>query len=173
LEQVAVDWLRQLFELPGEFGGVLTTGATMANFVALAAARNWWGELQGVDVEADGVANVGVPGILSSGYLHASVVQAVGMLGLGRRNIRRLAIDDVGRLDLAALERELEQAEGPAIVVANAGEVNAGEFARSRRSPICARAAGPSCTSTAPLACSGAWRPAHGRSLRMWSGPTR
>jgi glutamate/tyrosine decarboxylase-like PLP-dependent enzyme len=38
-----VDWLRQLFELPAEFGGVLTTGATMANFVALAAARNWWG----------------------------------------------------------------------------------------------------------------------------------
>ncbi len=42
LEQVAIDWLRELFELPSEFGGVLTTGATMANFVALAAARNWW-----------------------------------------------------------------------------------------------------------------------------------
>jgi glutamate/tyrosine decarboxylase-like PLP-dependent enzyme len=51
LEQVAIDWLRQLFDLPREFGGVLTTGATMANFVGLAAARNWWAEQLGVDVE--------------------------------------------------------------------------------------------------------------------------
>ena len=58
LEQVAVDWLRQLFELPEDFGGVLTTGATMANFVALAAARNWWAELQGVDVEQEGVGKL-------------------------------------------------------------------------------------------------------------------
>ena len=128
LEQVAIDWLRELFELPSEFGGVLTTGATMANFVALAAARNWWGEVQGVDVEADGVASLPPARILSSGYLHPSVVQAVGMLGLGRGSIRRLAADDVGRLDLVALERELVESDQPAIVVANAGEVNAGDF---------------------------------------------
>jgi glutamate/tyrosine decarboxylase-like PLP-dependent enzyme len=128
LEQIAVDWLRQLFELPAEFGGVLTTGATMANFVALAAARNWWADLQGVDVESEGLANLPAPLILSSGYLHPSVVQAIGMLGLGRANIRMLARDDVGRLDVAALERALSQSQGPAIVVANAGEVNAGDF---------------------------------------------
>jgi glutamate/tyrosine decarboxylase-like PLP-dependent enzyme len=128
LEQVAVGWLRELFDLPAGYGGVLTTGATMANFVALAAARNWWAELQGVDVEADGLANLPAPLILSSGYLHPSVAQAVGMLGLGRASIRRLAKDDVGRLDVGALERELEQSQGPAIVVANAGEVNAGDF---------------------------------------------
>jgi glutamate/tyrosine decarboxylase-like PLP-dependent enzyme len=128
LEHVAVDWLRELFELPGEFGGVLTTGATMANFVALAAARNWWGELQGVDVEDQGVASLPPPRIFSSGYLHPSVVQAVGMLGLGRGSIRRLARDDVGRLDLAELERELDACDRPTIVVANAGEVNAGDF---------------------------------------------
>ena len=128
LEQVAVDWLRQLFELPGDFGGVLTTGATMANFVALAAARNWWADLQGIDVEAEGMARLAPALILSSGYLHPSAIQAVGMLGFGRQNIRRLARDDVGRLDLAALERELNQAAAPTIVIANAGEVNAGDF---------------------------------------------
>jgi glutamate/tyrosine decarboxylase-like PLP-dependent enzyme len=128
LEQVAIDWLRQLFELPAGFGGVLTTGATMANFVALAAARNWWGELQGVNVEEAGMAGLPPALILSSGYLHPSAVQAIGMLGFGRASIRRLAGDDVGRLDLAALERELKRAAGPAIVIANAGEVNAGGF---------------------------------------------
>ena len=136
LEQVAIDWLRQLFELPTDFGGVLTTGATMANFVALAAARNWWGELQGVDVEQEGVGRLAPAVILSSGYLHPSAIQAVGMLGFGRGNIRRLSRDEVGRLDLVGLERELEQAATPAIVIANAGEVNAGDFdpiARCRR----------------------------------------
>ena len=128
LEQVAIDWLRQLFELPPDFGGVLTTGATMANFVGLTAARNWWGERLGVDVEEQGVGRLPPPVILSRGYLHPSAVQAVGMLGFGRGNIRRLARDEIGRLDLRALERELKQATAPAIVIANAGEVNAGDF---------------------------------------------
>lgn len=128
LEQVAVEWLRELFELPGDFGGVLTTGATMANFVALAAARNRWAERHGVDVEAEGVAGLPVAVILSSGYVHPSAVQAIGMLGLGRANVRRLVKDDVGRLDLGALEHELSNCAGTAIVIANAGEVNAGDF---------------------------------------------
>lgn len=129
LEQVAIDWLRQLFELPEGFGGVLTTGATMANFVALAAARNWWAERLGVDVEEHGLAGLPAPAIFSSGYIHPSAVQAIMMLGWGHGNIRRLSRDDVGRLDLAALERELAALDGtPAIIVANAGEVNAGDF---------------------------------------------
>ena len=128
LEQVAVDWLRQLFELPEEFGGVLTTGATMANFVALAAARNWWAEQQGVDVDQVGLAGLPAPPILSSGYIHPSAVQAVGMLGLGQGNVERLARDAAGRLDSDALEARLRALDAPAIVVANAGEVNAGDF---------------------------------------------
>lgn len=127
MEQVAVDWLRQLFELPADFGGVLTTGATMANFVALAAARNWYAEHHGVAVEDEGLARLPPPAILSSGYLHASAIQAIGMLGLGRGNIKRLAADDTGRLDLGALRDELDRHDR-AIVIANAGEVNAGHF---------------------------------------------
>lgn len=128
LEQVATEWLRQLFELPEGFGGVLTTGATMANLVALAAARNWWSERIGVDVEREGLANLPTPLIISSGYVHPSAVQAIGMLGLGRGNIRQLIRDQVGRIDLTAVERELDTHGAPAILIANAGEVNAGDF---------------------------------------------
>ena len=128
LETIAVDWLRELFELPTEFGGVLVTGATMANFTGLAAARGWWAERRGIDVDEQGVTGIEPPVILSSGYIHASAMQAIGMLGLGRANVRRLARDGVGRLDLEALERELASAGGGAIVIANAGEVNAGDF---------------------------------------------
>jgi glutamate/tyrosine decarboxylase-like PLP-dependent enzyme len=100
----------------------------MANFVALAAARNWWAERLGVDVDEDGLCTLPAPLVISSGYLHPSAMQAIGMLGLGRANIRRLARDPVGRVDLAAVERELAQHTQPAILIANAGEVNAGDF---------------------------------------------
>ncbi len=128
LEQVAVDWLRQLFELPNEFGGVLTSGATMGNFVALAAARNWWAEQHGVDVEQGGLSELPAPSILTSGYIHPSALQAIGMLGMGQGNVERFTRDTAGRLDADSLERRLRELDGPAILVANAGEVNAGDF---------------------------------------------
>jgi len=128
LEQVAVDWLRQLFELPDDFGGVLTSGATMANFVALAAARGWWAEQRGVDVDDRGLSSLPAPPTLTSGYIHPSAVQAIGMLGMGQGNVERFARDAAGRLDVAALEARLRELDGPAILVANAGEVNAGDF---------------------------------------------
>ncbi len=127
-ELVATSWLRDLFELPDEFTGALVTGATMANFTCLLAARNWWAAEHGAGADTDGLAGLPTPSILSSGYVHPSAVQAIGMLGLGRENVRRLARDGVGRLDLDALARELKAASGPSIVIANAGEVNAGDF---------------------------------------------
>jgi len=127
VEGVAVQWLRELFELPDAFDGALVTGATMANFTGLVAARSWWAEQHGVDADATGLAAAPAPLILSSGYVHPAAVQAVGMLGLGRESVRRLSVDAIGRLDLGALERELAGGS-PAIVIANAGEVNNGDF---------------------------------------------
>jgi glutamate/tyrosine decarboxylase-like PLP-dependent enzyme len=126
LETVSLAWLRELFGLPAEWGGVLTTGATMANFTALAAARRWWGERHGVDVDDAGLAGLPPVPVLSSGYIHSSALKALAMLGIGRGSVRTLSRDRYGRLDLAALEAALDGA--PAIVVANAGEVNAGDF---------------------------------------------
>ena len=129
LESVAIDWLKQLFDLPEEWSGVLTTGATMANFVGLAAARRWYGERHGVDVEAEGLAGLPPVPVFGGGYIHASAEKALAMLGVGTAQIRRLEADDAGRLDLGALEAELERLGGrPAILLATAGEVNAGDF---------------------------------------------
>jgi len=122
-----VRWLRELFELPPEFAGVLVTGATMANFTGLIAARSWWAERCGFDADEAGLAGAPPPVILSSGYIHPSAMQAISMAGLGRGNVRRLARDSVGRLDVDALADALATS-GPAIVIANAGEVNAGDF---------------------------------------------
>ena len=129
LERVSLAWLRDLYGLPPSWGGVLTTGATMANFVALAAARRWWAGRHGVDVDADGLSRLPRVPVLASGYVHSTAIKALGMLGLGRESVRVLAVDAVGRLDLAALARALDDLDGvPALILATAGEVNAGDF---------------------------------------------
>ena len=129
LEAVTIRWLKELFHLSGSWAGVLTSGATMANFTALAAARHWYGEHHGVDVEERGLAGLPPVTVLSSGYIHVSAVKALAMLGIGRASVRRLARDRVGRLDLEALEASLRDLGGaPSIVVATAGEVNTGDF---------------------------------------------
>ena len=69
------------------------------------------------------------PSVHSSGYLHPSATKALAMLGMGRSAVRTFTRDGVGRLDLDGLEAALRSLDGaPALVVANAGEVNAGDF---------------------------------------------
>jgi len=129
LETTSLAWLQDLFGLPAAWGGVLTTGATTANFTALAAARQWWGGVHGVDVAQRGLARLPPVPILTSGFVHVTSLKALAMLGIGRDQVTYCQADETGRVDLAGLERELKRLGGaPAIVIANAGEVNAGHF---------------------------------------------
>jgi glutamate/tyrosine decarboxylase-like PLP-dependent enzyme len=128
LGKVGVDWLRYLFGLPESWGGVLVTGATMANYVGLAAARRWCGLEAGIDVDEAGLSALPPIPVFSSGYIHSTARKAVGMLGMGRASIRTFQRDGVGRVDLDALGDALGKTHSPSIVIANAGEVNAGDF---------------------------------------------
>jgi len=129
LELLSLDWLKDLFALPADWGGIVTTGATMANLVGLTAARRWWGEKHGVDVDDEGLAGLPSIPVLSSGYIHPSARKALAVLGIGRGTVRTFSRDAAGRLDAEALEQALSELGGaPAIVVANAGEVNTGDF---------------------------------------------
>jgi len=128
LEDVSIRWLLELFDLPDDWSGVLTTGATMANFTGLAAARQWWGEQQGVDVSEAGLAELPPMPVLSSRFIHVSALKALAMLGVGRARVTDCSGAD-GALEPYALEAALNGLEGrPAVVIANAGEVNAGQF---------------------------------------------
>lgn len=129
MEVQALNWLKEIFELPPEWSGVMVTGATMANFVCLASARQWWGEQLGVDVSEEGLAGIEQMPVLTSGFIHASTLKCLAVQGIGRGNVQKFVRDDFGRLDLSAFERGLIALNGkPALVIVNAGEVNAGEF---------------------------------------------
>ncbi|MEU9046348.1 MULTISPECIES: pyridoxal-dependent decarboxylase [unclassified Kitasatospora] len=128
LERETVGWLRELFGLSAAHHGTFVSGATMSNTVGLAIAREWLGERLGVDVAEDGVGALGRVRVLSGGA-HSSVSKALSVLGLGRTALRSVPLLP-GReaVDVAALERALAEADGPCIVVANAGTVNTVDF---------------------------------------------
>ena len=126
-EACVVRWLRDLLEFPETWGGVLTSSATLANFTGLGVATHWWAEQSSVDYAESGISGLGRMPVLSSGYIHASARKALQMLGHGRDCVEIFARDEVGRVDLEALDRRLEEIDDPAVIVATVGEVNAGD----------------------------------------------
>jgi glutamate/tyrosine decarboxylase-like PLP-dependent enzyme len=129
MELQALNWLKELFGLPASMSGIMVTGATMANFVGLAAARQWWGEQHGFDVSETGMAGKPQMPVLTSGFVHASTLKVLALQGVGRANVQQFCRDDFGRLDIDAMEQALKELQGqPAVIVINAGEVNSGEF---------------------------------------------
>jgi glutamate/tyrosine decarboxylase-like PLP-dependent enzyme len=129
MELRALAWLRELFALPAAWSGVMVTGATMANFVGLAAARQWWGEKHGVDVSEVGLTDLPPMPVLTSGFVHAATLKCLALQGVGRGRLQVFREDESGRLDEPAFRRALDALNGePAVVVVNAGEVNAGRF---------------------------------------------
>lgn len=129
LERAALHLLRQLFGLPDAFAGVFVTGATQANLVGLAAARQWAAAQSGHDVAQQGLYGLS-PLPLLSGAAHSSTYKAAAILGLGRDHVRAVGLlPDREALDPVALETVLRDLNGrPAVVVASAGTVNSGDF---------------------------------------------
>ncbi|HEY3809466.1 MAG TPA: aminotransferase class V-fold PLP-dependent enzyme [Steroidobacteraceae bacterium] len=122
LEQVALRWLLELLDLPRESGAGFVTGATLANFTALAAARHAVLARAGWNVEADGLFGAPPITVIAGAEAHPSVLKALGMLGLGRARIVRVPVDAQGRMRAEALPA----IAGPSIVCVQAGNVNTG-----------------------------------------------
>ena len=134
LEEVCLRWLLDLLKLPAVSGGAFVTGATVANFTALAAARNAVLSRAGWDVEADGMFGAPPITVVVGDEAHPSLIKALGMLGLGRSRVVRVPVDRQGRM----LATEMPPLKAPAIVCMQAGNVNTGAF--DPATEICARA---------------------------------
>jgi len=127
-EEVASAWLLDLFGLPPDMSVGFTTGATMASFTALAAARHAVLRRCGWDVEEQGLCGAPSITLIASEQSHVTVFAALQMLGLGRGRVQRVAADDQGRMQAEALTAALASVEGPLIVCAQSGNVNTGAF---------------------------------------------
>ncbi len=124
LEQVALGWLLDLFGLPADAAGAFVTGATVANFTALAAARNAVLRRAGWNVEADGLFAAPPITVVVGTEAHPTLFKSLGMLGLGRNRVVRAPADGQGRMRVDALP----PLAGPAIVCTQAGNINTGAF---------------------------------------------
>jgi glutamate/tyrosine decarboxylase-like PLP-dependent enzyme len=130
LEQTTLGWLADLIGYP-RGSGAFTTGATMANLIGLAVARQWAGRRHGVDVREQGVWGLPRLGVYGSEELHLSDFKALRTLGFGAGTVRSIPIDDryAMRVEplVEAIERDRASGEAePAIVIAQAGSVNTG-----------------------------------------------
>jgi glutamate/tyrosine decarboxylase-like PLP-dependent enzyme len=124
LEETAIDWVRELFSLPVGTGGAVVTGATMANFSGLAAARHTLLERAGWDVEADGLFGAPPITVVVGEEVHQSVIKALGLLGMGRKRVVRVPVDGQGRMRADALPH----LDRMTILCLQAGNVNTGAF---------------------------------------------
>ncbi len=128
VEEVAGEWLKQLFGLPPATSFAFVTGCQMAHVTCLAAARHAVLERAGWDVERNGLSGGPCVRVFVGGKRHVTVDRALRLLGLGTESTVAVTVDDQGRMRPKALEVALAQHEGPAIVCAQAGEVNTGAF---------------------------------------------
>ncbi len=126
LEELSLDWLAELFELPAGMKGLYSSGGSVANLVALGAARQAAFEAVGRDPAREGVDRPGR--IFATAASHHTIRRAVAVLGLGREAVKLVAADSMGRMLPEALRQALADCHDalPVAVVANAGTTNAG-----------------------------------------------
>lgn len=128
IERQAIRWLTELFDLPASFDGLFTTGATAANYLGAVIARQFAGHQQGINVAEEGAFGLEIEVFCATP--HASMIKALGLAGLGRNQITRIATQ-VGNeaTDIAALESALatSNAKGK-VVIASAATVTGTNF---------------------------------------------
>jgi glutamate/tyrosine decarboxylase-like PLP-dependent enzyme len=124
LEEVALRWLRGVLGLPPETGVGFVTGATMANFTCLAAARHAVLVQAGWDVEADGLFGAPEVTVVVGEEAHPTLFKSLGLAGFGRNRVVRVPVDRQGRMRADAFPT----LSGPTIVCLQAGNVNSGAF---------------------------------------------
>lgn len=134
LETIAIQWMCDLFQFPISTSGAFVSGATMANFTALAAARHALLKRRGWDVEADGLFGAPEITVVVGDEVHISVLKALSMLGFGRKRLIRVPVDNQGRM----IPDQLPPLDDMTIVCIQSGNVNSGAFDPAKA--ICGKA---------------------------------
>jgi glutamate/tyrosine decarboxylase-like PLP-dependent enzyme len=125
LHEVVTGWLTGLLGLPEGTTAVFVTGSAMANTAALTAARDQQLARAGWDAQASGLFGAPELTVVIGENAHSTLVRALGVVGLGRERVIRVPADDQGRMRADRLPGNVT---GPAVICAQAGEVNTGAF---------------------------------------------
>ena len=137
VEEVTGRWLLELMDLPRESSVGFVTGATMANFTCLAAARGEVLARVGWDVESQGLFGAPPINVVLGAEAHSTVFSALKYLGLGAKRVISVATDADGLMRPQAFAEAMASLEGPTIAIAQAGHINSGGFDRfSEIAPI-------------------------------------
>lgn len=137
-ETVAARWLLDVLRLPPETSVGFVTGATIASFVCLSAARSTVLQRAGWDVAQKGIFGAPPITLLIGDDAHPTVYAVLQFLGFGTANVRRVSTDESGVMKLEAFSAALNNCDGPLIVVTQAGQMNTGAF--DQHETICALA---------------------------------
>jgi glutamate/tyrosine decarboxylase-like PLP-dependent enzyme len=124
LESVSLKWMLELLSLTPACGGAFVTGASIANFTSLAAARHSVLEKAGWDVESDGLFAAPEINVIVGEEAHVTIFKSLGLLGLGRNRVIKVPVDNQGRM----ISSKIPKVKGPVIICAQAGNVNTGAF---------------------------------------------
>jgi glutamate/tyrosine decarboxylase-like PLP-dependent enzyme len=128
IEEISGRWLLELLDLPRESSVGFVTGATVANFTCLAAARGEVLRRVGWDAEAQGLFGAPLIHVVLGEEAHSTVFSALKYLGLGTERVIRVPIDNQGRMKAGAFEAAIRKLDGPIIAIAQAGHINSGAF---------------------------------------------
>jgi len=128
VERQVIAWAAEMLGMPAQTSGVLLTGSSMANFVAVLCARY---KALGSEGRRDGVGGAKLTAYASAG-VHRCVPGALDMAGLGSAALRRIPVDENFQMDISALRTAIaaDKAAGctPFLIVGTAGTVDVGAF---------------------------------------------
>jgi len=127
VEKQVLDWTKEIYGFPRSSSGILTTGASLANILAITTARNFYNK----EIRKKGIRNInGQLVIYASAETHSCLQKAVELLGIGSENLRKIAVDENYQVRIDLLEEQIKQDKVngflPFCIVGNAGTVNTG-----------------------------------------------
>ena len=124
LEEVVLDWLRQMLGLPAEFDAIINDTASVGSLCAMAAAREHL-KLEIRNKGLSGRADLPELTMYTSEQAHSSIEKAAIVLGIGQEGIRKIPTDNEFRIDVEALENwikeDIAKSIKPTCVIATIG----------------------------------------------------
>ena len=128
VEKQVLDWFKEMLGYPESAGGLLTSGCSASNLIALAVARN---TRAGYDLRAHGMHQVARPmTIYCSEEAHSSIQKAVELLGFGSDSLRKVPVNRLMQMDIpalkAAVQKDRQDGFHPICVIGGAGTTNTG-----------------------------------------------